>query len=321
MSFRVLVADNLAESGIDVLRRDKERFRVEVRKGIGPDEVLRYIPPCHALLVRSRTRVTAELLDAAPDLRVIGRAGIGVDNIDLAACTRRSVQVLNAPAGSRVTTAEHALAMIFSLARHIPQADASMKAGRWDKRRFVGVELTDKTLGIIGIGAIGSIVAERARGLRMKVIASDPHASPEGVARAGVELVPLDALFERSDFISIHVPLSDATRHLLDERAFELMKDRVRIVNCARGGIIDEAALYEAIVSGKVAGAALDVFSTEPPVDLRLIQMPQVIATPHLGAATFEAQIKVSIAICEQVRDYLVEGTVRNAVNPLPAPR
>ncbi len=321
MTWRALVADNLSDSGIDVLRREAPGIRVEVRKGILGEDLLRIIPEYHALLIRSRTKVGEDLLAKGELLRVVVRAGIGVDNIDLAAAAGHGVQVMNAPDGNRVTTAEHALALILALARHIPQADMSMKSGRWEKRRFTGVELTGKTLGIIGVGNIGSLVAERALGLRMKVVASDPHLSRSAATRLGLELVSLNTLYEVSDFITLHVPLREDTRNMLGVAAFERMKDRVRIINCARGGIINENDLYEAIVAGKVAGAALDVFSDEPPRDLRLVQLPQVIATPHLGANTFEAQIKVAVAACEQVRDYLLHGTVRNGVNQPSSPK
>jgi D-3-phosphoglycerate dehydrogenase len=266
--------------------------------------------------VRSSTRVTMPILDAAlPRLKVIGRAGIGVDTIDVPAASARGIVVMNTPFGNSITTAEHAIAMIFALAREIPAADQSTQAGRWEKNRFMGVELAAKTLGLIGCGNIGSIVADRAHGLKMKVVAYDPYLSPERALELGVDKVELDELLARSDFISLHTPLTDQTRGILSREALAKTKQGVRIVNCARGGLIDEAALKEALDSGHVAGAALDVFSEEPPQQNPLFGTRGLICTPHLGASTSEAQVNVAIQIAEQMSDYLLLGGITNAVN------
>jgi len=269
------------------------------------------------MVVRSRTKVTAQVLEAAGSrLRVVGRAGIGVDNIDVAEATKRGIVVMNTPGGSNVTTAEHAIAMMLALARNIPQASAAVKAGRWPRDRWMGTEVCNKILGIVGLGNIGTIVAERAIGLRMKVVAYDPFVTPEAAARLRVELVPLDALVERADFITVHVPLVPETRGLVNAERLRRTKRGVRIINCARGGIVDEEALAEAIRSGHVAGAALDVFVKEPPPkDHPLLGLEQVIATPHLGASTDEAQRNVAVAIGQQVAAFLSKGTIQNAVN------
>ena len=259
--------------------------------------------------------MTAKLLAAAERLKVIGRAGIGVDNIDIAAATARGIVVMNTPFGNSITTAEHAIAMMFALARQIPQANASTQAGKWEKSRFMGVELAGKTLGIIGCGNIGSIVADRAQGLRMKVIAYDPFLSPERAEELGVTKVDLDELFARADFISLHTPLTEKTRHIIDADALARMKPGARLINCARGGLVDEAALRTALDDGHVAGAALDVFAEEPARDNPLFGHPNLIATPHLGASTTEAQVNVAIQIAEQMSDYLLLGGVANALN------
>ena len=267
------------------------------------------------LAIRSNTKVTKELLDVATNLKVVGRAGIGVDNVDLKAATTRGVVVMNTPHGNSITTAEHAIAMMFALAREIPEATVSTKAGKWEKNRFMGVELTGKTLGLIGAGNIGSIVADRARGLHMRVVAYDPFLSEKRALDIGVEKAELDDLLARADFITLHTPLTDATRNILSRAALAKTKKGVRIINCARGGLVDEAALADAITSGHVAGAALDVFDTEPAKDSPLFGMEKVVCTPHLGASTSEAQENVALQVAEQISDFLLTGAVTNAIN------
>ncbi len=312
---RILVCDGLEKAGVELLRASAS-VEVDERPALSAENLDEIIGGYHALIVRSKTKVTAPLIERASLLRVVGRAGTGVDNIDVAAATRRGIVVMNAAAGNTVTTAEHTLAMLLALARQIPQAVASTKASRWEKNRFVGVELMGKTLGIIGLGRIGSAVAERARGFQMNIIAYDPYFTIEAARDLGVEMVTLDELFSRADFITLHTPLTEGTRGLIGEAAIATMKPGVRIINCARGGLVDERALAEAILLGKVAGAALDVFEQEPaPADNPLLALPEVITTPHLGASTQEAQVSVATMIAEQVLDYLKQGTVRGAVN------
>jgi D-3-phosphoglycerate dehydrogenase len=312
---RVLVADKLAAQGMQILHAATD-IEVDEAVGLKPSELAAKIGPYHGLIVRSGSTVTAEVIAAATNLRVIGRAGIGVDNIDVEAATKKGIVVMNTPAGNNVTTAEHAISMMLSLARSIPQATASMKTGKWEKGRFTGSEVFNKTLGIVGIGNIGSLVAERALGLKMKVVAYDPFISQDAAKRLGVELVSLDDLYARADFISVHTPLTNDTRGLISTAAFAKMRKGVRLVNCARGGIVDEVALEAAIREGKVAGAALDVFTTEPPPgDHPLLKLDQVICTPHLGAATDEAQINVAVAIAQQIVNHLTRGTIQDAVN------
>jgi D-3-phosphoglycerate dehydrogenase len=312
---KVLVTDKLADEGLSVLAAARG-LEVVDRPGASPAELLELIADADGLVIRSGTKVTAEVIAAAPRLRVIGRAGIGVDNVDVRAATQRGIVVANTPEGNNITTAEHAIALLVALARHIPQATASMKAGKWEKKLFQGMELYNRTLGVMGIGNIGRIVAQRGKGLGMKIIAHDPHVSPEAAARFDVELVEFDELLARADAISVHVPRTAETEGLLGRDAFSRCKPGVLVINAARGGIVDEAALLEALDAGQVGGAALDVFETEPPApDHPLIAHPRVICTPHLGASTEQAQVNVSIAVAEQVRDYLVDGIVRNAVN------
>ncbi len=314
-TFKVLITDSLAEQGRAVLEREP-RIQVEYCPGLKPDEICRVISGFHALIVRSGTRATAEIIAAGTSLKVIGRAGIGVDNIDVNAASKRGIVVMNTPGGNNVTTAEHTLTLLLSMARNIPQATASLRAGKWERNKFTGVEVCGKTLGIIGVGNIGSVVADRAQGLKMKVIAYDPYLTVEAAARSGIELTSLDDLYSRADFISVHTPLTPETRGLVGEEAFVKMKKSARIVNCARGGIIDETALAVAIRAGQIAGAALDVFVEEPPAkDHPLLALDAVIATPHLGASTDEAQINVAVTIAEQVVDFLTRGEVRAAVN------
>jgi len=312
---RVLVSDKLSPQGLQILQT-APGIAVDTVTGLTPEQLAEKIPPYHGLIVRSASTVTAEVIAAAANLRVIGRAGIGVDNIDVVAATKKGIVVMNTPAGNNVTTAEHAISMMLSLARSIPQATASMKSGKWEKGKFTGSEVFNKTLGIVGIGNIGSLVADRALGLKMRVIAYDPFISQQAAQRLGVELVDLDELYARSDFISIHTPLNQETRGLVGTAAFAKMKKGVRVINCARGGIVDEDALAEAISEGKVAGAALDVFSQEPPAaDHPLLKLHQVICTPHLGAATDEAQVNVAVAIAQQAVNYLTNGVIQDAVN------
>jgi D-3-phosphoglycerate dehydrogenase len=281
-----------------------------------PAQLLEAIADADALIIRSATQVTAEVIAAGKQLAVVGRAGIGVDNVDVGAATARGIVVMNTPGGNTVTTAEHAIALLVALARHIPQATASMKSGKWDKKSFVGMELYNRTLGVIGLGNIGRIVAQRARGLGMKVVAYDPFLSADAAAKLEVELLDLDSLLARSDALSVHVPRTADTAGLLGRAAFAKARPGVLVVNAARGGIVDEDALLEALESGAVGGAALDVFEEEPPPkDHPLVAHPRVICTPHLGASTEQAQVNVSIAVAEQVRDYLVSGVIDNAVN------
>lgn len=315
----ISVCDQLAPEGMDVLRRASRthgELRIEECVGLTPDELKKRIGESQALIIRSSTQVTSDIIDAAPNLRVVGRAGIGVDNVDVVAATRRGVAVMNTPGGNNVTTAEHAISMMLALARSIPQATASMRAGKWEKSRFTGSEISGKILGVIGLGNIGRLVADLSQGLHMKVLAFDPFITKDKAAEMKVELVDLDSLYERSDFISVHVPLLDETRNLIDATALAKMKPTARLINCARGGIVNEEALAEALREGRLAGAALDVLKDEPPPpDHPLLQLEQVIVTPHLGASTAEAQVNVAVAVAEQVVDFLVHDRIRNAVN------
>jgi D-3-phosphoglycerate dehydrogenase len=315
MSHKVLLTDPLAPQGLERLHTHAD-LEVELRPGLSHEELGRVIAPYHGLIVRSGTKVTKAVIATATNLRVIGRAGIGVDNIDVEAATKHGIVVMNTPGGNNVTTAEHALSLLFAVARNIPQATASLRAGHWDREKFTGSEICNKTLGVIGLGNIGAIVAERALGLKMQVIAYDPFVTPEAAAKLRVELVPLEELYARADFITVHTPLTKETRGLVSAAAFVKMKKGVRIINCARGGIVDEDALHHALTSGLVAGAALDVFVEEPPpVTHPLLHLDQVICTPHLGAATDEAQIHVAVAIADQVAHFLKDGVIQNAVN------
>jgi D-3-phosphoglycerate dehydrogenase len=312
---KILVTDSLAPEGLAVFE-NAEGFAVDVKLGLKPDELKKICADYDGWVIRSGTRITAELIDAAKKLKVIGRAGVGYENIDADAATKRGIVVMNTPGGNNVTTGEHTVALMMALARHIPQAVSSLKAGKWERNKFVGVELCNKTIGVVGLGNVGRIVAERAAGLRMKVIGFDPFIAAENIARMGVEPGTLDEIFAKSDFITVHVPLTPDTQGLINEAAFAKMKDGVRIINCARGGIVDEHDLAEAIKSGKVAGAALDVYVDEPPTaEHPLVKLEQVITTPHLGASTDEAQLNVAIAVAEQMVDFLAKGVVRYAVN------
>jgi D-3-phosphoglycerate dehydrogenase len=312
VKYRVLVSDPLAEEGIGIL---KEFCDVDVRTELTEDQLVGIIGNYDALLVRSGTEVTARVIDAGTQLKFIGRAGAGVDNIDTDAATRRGIIVANAPEGNTLAATEHTMAMMLSLARNIPQASASLKKGEWKRSRFMGVELNDKTLGIVGLGRIGNEVAKRARAMEMRCIAYDPFISKERAAQIGVELVPLDELFRRADVITVHTPLIKETRHVINARSIATMKDGVRIINCARGGIIDEKALAEAVTAGKVAGAALDVFEEEPPTTSPLLGLDRVIVTPHLGASTVEAQLNVAVSIAKQCISVLQGGPAKYVVN------
>jgi D-3-phosphoglycerate dehydrogenase len=310
---KVLVSDNLSDQGIQILK--KAGLEVDIKTGMSPDELKACIGEYHGLIIRSATKVTADIVGAATNLKVVGRAGSGLDNVDKTAATKKGIVVMNTPGGNTITTAEHTIALLFSLARLVPQATASMKSGKWEKKRFMGVELYNKTIGIVGIGNIGKHVAKRALALGMNVIGYDPYLSDENAKEMGIEKVELPALFKRSDFITLHTPITADTKNLICKKTIQDMKDGVRIINCARGGIVNEADLYEALKSGKVSGAALDVFEKEPPGDSPLLTLDNMICTPHLGAATEEAQENVAVAIAEQVVDYLVNGVIRNAVN------
>lgn len=312
---KVLVSDKLSPTAVQVFKDNN--IDVDYLPDIGKDKekLLEIIPQYDGLAIRSATKVTAKIIAVATNLKVVGRAGIGVDNIDIPAATAKGIIVMNTPFGNSITTAEHAISMMLALARQIPEADASTRASKWEKSRFMGVEVTNKIFGLIGCGNIGSIAADRAQGLRMKVIAFDPFLTPERALELGVEKVELDELLSRADFISLHTPLIDATRNILDADAFAKMKDGMRIINCARGGLIDEEALASALKSGKVKGAALDVFLSEPARDNPLFDLPNVICTPHLGASTGEAQENVAIQVAEQLSAYLNDGEITNALN------
>ncbi|GGB57507.1 phosphoglycerate dehydrogenase [Blastomonas aquatica] len=310
---KVLISDKMDPKAAQIFR--ERGCEVDVITGQTPEELAGIIGQYDGLAIRSSTKVTKAILDAATNLKVVGRAGIGVDNVDIPSASAKGVVVMNTPFGNSITTAEHAIALMFALARQLPEADASTQAGKWEKNRFMGVELTAKTLGLIGAGNIGSIVADRALGLKMKVVAFDPFLTPERAIELGIEKVTLDDLLARADFITLHTPLTDQTRNILSKEALAKTKKGVRIINCARGGLIDEAALKEALDSGQVAGAALDVFATEPATESPLFGTPNFVSTPHLGASTSEAQVNVAIQVAEQMADYLVKGGVTNALN------
>jgi D-3-phosphoglycerate dehydrogenase len=313
-TFKILVADDVSDSGLQPLRA--AGFTVEKRVGLSPEQLLEALVDRDGLVVRSETKVTSSLMNNAPTLRVVGRAGVGVDNIDVPAATARGIVVMNAPDGNTITTAEHTIALLVSLARNVPQANASLKSGKWERKRFIGVELRGKTLGIIGLGRIGRGVASRARGLGMNIVAYDPFVAPEQARDLELEVAPLEEVFARADFLTVHTPLTAETRGIVGREAFARMKKGVRVINCARGGLLDEEALHDAITSGIVSGAALDVFAQEPPpADYPLLALDEVIATPHLGASTTEAQEGVAFTVAEQMRDYLLSGALRGAVN------
>ncbi|HUH67399.1 MAG TPA: phosphoglycerate dehydrogenase [Syntrophales bacterium] len=311
---KVLISDTLAVEGIEILK-NAPGIEVDVMTNLTPDELKGVIKDYDGLAIRSATKVTKDIIDHAEKLAVIGRAGIGLDNVDLPAASKRGIVCMNTPGGNTITTGEHTIAMMFALARKIPQATASMKQGKWEKNKFMGTELYNKTLGIIGIGRVGTIVADRAMGLKMNVIAYDPFISPEAAEKLGITLVTLDELLQKSHFISVHTPMTKETRGIINAKAFAKMRKGVFMLNCARGGIISEKDLYDALVSGQVAGAALDVFEEEPTKNKELLALPNVICTPHLGASTDEAQVNVAIAIAEQIVNFLTKGEIKNAVN------
>ncbi len=310
---KVLISDKLSPAAVEIFRA--RGIEADVKTGLSPADLRGIIGGYDGLAVRSATKVTRELLDAATSLKVVGRAGIGVDNVDVKSATARGIVVMNTPYGNAITTAEHAIAMMFALARQIPEASASTKAGKWEKNRFMGVELSGKVLGLIGCGNIGSIVADRAQGLRLRVIAYDPYLTAQRALDLGVEKVELDDLLARADIITLHAPLTEATRNILSREALARTKRGVRIINCARGGLLDEAALAGALRAGHVAGAALDVFETEPATENPLFALENVVCTPHLGAATAEAQENVALQVAEQMSDFLLTGAVANAIN------
>jgi D-3-phosphoglycerate dehydrogenase / 2-oxoglutarate reductase len=312
---RVLVSDSLSEAGLEELRGAKG-FEVEYSPGLKEADLAVKIPGFDALVVRSASKVTRRVLEASKGLKVVGRAGIGIDNVDVEAASEKGVLVMNTPTGNAITTAEHAIALLFCIARKVPQATASMKAGKWEKSKFQGRELFGKTLGILGLGTIGRIVADRAKGLRMNVIANDPYVSQDKVAAIGVEMVSLDHLFRRSDAITSHVVMTKETKGLVNDAAIDKMKKGVLLVNCSRGGVYDEGALERGLASGKIGGVALDVFVEEPPpADHPLLKRDDVVVTPHIGASTEEAQERVALEICAQIVEFLTLGKVKNAVN------
>lgn len=311
---KILISDPLAEEGIKILKEEKD-FQVDIKTGLTPQELSQIISDYDAIIVRSATRVTGEVIRNSKNLKVIGRAGVGLDNIDLESATQKGVIVMNTPSGNTISTAEHTMSLILALSRNIPQADKSVKEGEWQRSKFMGVELYDKTLGIIGLGRIGTEVAKRAISFGMKVLAYDPYITKEFAQNLGVRLVELKELLETSDYISIHTPLTEQTYHMISKKEFSLMKKGARIINCARGGIIDESALIEALREGKISGCALDVFEKEPPKDSELLKFSNVVLTPHLGASTEEAQVNVAIEIACAVRDVLLGRGIRNAAN------
>jgi D-3-phosphoglycerate dehydrogenase len=315
MAPKVLISDALSPAAVQIFKDRGIDVDFQPNLGKDKDKLAAIIGEYDGLAIRSATKVTPKILANASRLKVIGRAGIGVDNVDIPAATAKGIIVMNTPFGNSITTAEHAITLMLALARQIPQADASTQAGKWEKNRFMGVEITGKTLGIVGCGNIGAIVADRAQGLKMKVIAYDPFLSPERALDLGVEKVDLDELLKRADIISFHTPLTEKTKNILDADAIKKTKKGVRIINCARGGLVDEAALRAALDSGHVAGAAFDVFSTEPAGENPLFGHPNVVCTPHLGAATSEAQENVALQVAEQMSDYLLRGAISNAVN------
>ena len=310
---RVLISDNLSQQAVEVFR--ERGIDVDVEIGLEPGKLLERIDGYHGLAVRSATKVTGALIKAGANLKVIGRAGIGVDNIDVNAASALGIVVMNTPFGNAVTTAEHAIALMFALARQIPAADRSTQAKKWERSKFLGMELAGKTLGVVGCGNVGSIVADRARGLRMKVIALDPFLVPERAQQLGVDKVDMATLLARADVITLHTPLTDETRGMIDAAAIAAMKPGMRIINCARGELVDAEALREGLASGRIAGVAVDVYPQEPPGEYALFGIDGVVATPHLGASTTEAQEKVAVQVAEQMADYLLDGAVTNAIN------
>ncbi|MBI4974368.1 MAG: phosphoglycerate dehydrogenase [Candidatus Omnitrophica bacterium] len=314
MAFKVLISDSLSKEAVDILAREKE-LKVDVNTKLTPEELKRIIKDYDALVVRSGTKVTKDVIDQADKLKIIGRAGVGLDNVDVESASKKGIIVVNTPGGNTISTAEHTFSLMLALSRNIPQADLSTKKGEWERKKFMGVELYGKTLGIVGLGRIGAEVAKRALSFEMRILAYDPYLSNEKAKELGVELVDMKTLLKESDYITVHTPLTDDTKHIISDKEFNLMKKGVRIINCARGGIIDEDALVKAITSGRVTGAALDVYENEPPKDSKLLKMERIVLTPHLGASTEEAQVNVAIDIANTVRDALLNCGIRNAVN------
>ncbi|MFC1594364.1 phosphoglycerate dehydrogenase [Candidatus Omnitrophota bacterium] len=311
---KLLISDSLSEKGIEILKGVQD-LQVDVNTGLKPEELKKIIKDYDAIVVRSATKLTADVLQEATKLKYIGRAGVGLDNVDVATATKQGIIVMNAPGGNTISTAEHTVSMILALSRNIPQANASTKKGEWKRKQFMGAEVYGKILGIIGLGKIGAEVAKRAVAFGMKIIAYDPFISLEVAKQLGVEIVELKDLFPRADYITVHTPLSDETKHMISDKQFALMKDGVKVINCARGGIVDEAALVKALESGKVAGCAMDVFETEPPENSPLLTFDNVVVTPHLGASTEEAQVNVAIEIAKTLKDALTGNGIRNAAN------
>ena len=309
---KVLVSDSLSDKGIEILKKEVD---VDIKTGMSPDELKNCIGEYDALVVRSQTQVTADVIEAAANLKIIGRAGVGVDNIDVEAATQHGIIVINAPEGNMISAAEHTIAMMMSLSRNIPQANQSLKSGKWDRKTFTGVEVRGKTLGVIGLGRIGAEVAVRAQGMKMNILAYDPFISEERAGELGVTLTTVDDIVLNSDYITVHTPLTKDTKNLIDKEQFEKAKTGLRIINCARGGIINEEALAEAVASGKVAGAAIDVFVNEPPLESPLIEQDNIIVTPHLGASTQEAQVNVAVDVAEQIINLSKGLPVQNAIN------
>lgn len=314
MPYRILISDSLSKEAVEILEKEKD-LKVDVNTKLTPEDLKKAIKDYDALLVRSSTKVTRDVISAADKLKIVGRAGVGLDNVDVEAASKKGVIVVNTPGGNTISTAEHMFSLMLSLSRTIPQADLSMKKGEWERKKFMGVELYGKVLGIVGLGRIGTEVAKRALSFGMRVVAYDPYLSFEKAKELGIESADLKALFKDADYITVHTPLTDETKHIISDKEFGMMKKGVRVINCARGGIIDEAALIRAIESGKVAGAALDVYEEEPPKNSPLLKMDKVVLTPHLGASTEEAQVNVAIDIANTVRDVLLGRGVRNAVN------
>ena len=311
---KVLVSDNLSDVGVRIFE-ETPSIDVDVNTGLTPEELKGIIDQYDALVIRSATKVTADIIEAADNLKVIGRAGIGLDNVDIPAASKRGIVVMNTPEGNTITTAEHTMALIMALSRNIPQATASLKGGKWEKKKLQGRELYNKTLGLIGAGHIGRIVADRARGLKMKVVVYDPYIKPEAIEKLDLEPVSFQELLERADYITVHTPKTEETSNLIDRDAIAGMKKGAYVINCARGGIVNEDAVYDALASGHLGGAAFDVFTTEPPGKMKLMELDRFICTPHLGASTREAQDNVARDVAEQIVAYLLHGSVKNAVN------
>ena len=314
MPFKILISDSLSKEAVDILEKEKE-FKVDVNTKLTPEELKKIIKDYDALLVRSGTKVTKDVIEKADRMKIIGRAGVGLDNVDVGAASKKGIIVVNTPGGNTISTAEHTFSMMLALSRNIPQADLSMKKGEWERKKFMGVELYGKTLGIVGLGRIGTEVAKRALSFEMRVLAFDPYLSFEKAKDLRIEPVDLKTLLEEADYITVHTPLTEDTKHIISDKEFGMMKKSVRILNCARGGIIDEEALVKAIEAGKVAGAALDVYEDEPPKGSKLLKLDKVVLTPHLGASTEEAQVNVAIDIANTVRDALLGRGIKNAVN------